>query len=69
MEKVRRLMELRGIGENGSWLLLMEFFGWRRFENRRQVGALSGLVPVPYRSGEMKWEQGISKAGNRWCGR
>ena len=66
VEKVRRLMELRGIGENGSWLLVMEFFGWRRFENRRQVGALSGLVPVPYRSGEMKWEQGISKAGNRW---
>lgn len=63
--QVRRLMQLRGIGENGSWLLVHEFFAWRRFENRRQVGALAGLVPTPYRSGEMDREQGISKAGNR----
>lgn len=66
VEKVRRLSQLRGIGENGSWLLVMEFFAWRRFENRRQVGALAGLVPTPYCSGEMDREQGISKAGNRW---
>ncbi len=64
--KVRRLRQLRGIGENGSWLLVMEFFAWRRFENRRQVGALAGLVPTPYRSGEMDQELGISKAGSRW---
>ena len=66
VETVRRLMRLRGIGENGSWLLAMEFFAWRRFENRRQVGALAGLVPTPYRSGEMDQELGISKAGSRW---
>lgn len=65
VEQVRRLMQLRGIGENVSWLLVHEFFAWRRFENRRQVGALAGLVPTPYRSGEMDREQGISKAGNR----
>lgn len=65
VEQVRRLMQLRGIGENGSWLLVHEFFAWRRFENRRQVGALAGLVPTPYRSGEIDREQGISKAGNR----
>ena len=66
VETVRRLMQLRGIGENGSWLLAMEFFAWRRFENRRQVGALAGLVPTPYCSGEMDQEQGISKTGSRW---
>lgn len=66
VEVARRLMQLRGIGENGAWVLAMEFFGWRRFENRRQVGALAGLVPTPHRSGEMDREQGISKAGSRW---
>jgi transposase len=65
VEKVRRLMRLKGIGENSSWLFVMEFFGWREFRNRRQVGALSGLTPTPYQSGDESREQGISKAGNR----
>jgi len=26
---VRRLMNLRGIGQNGAWLLVYEFFSWR----------------------------------------
>ncbi|MCI0371674.1 MAG: IS110 family transposase, partial [candidate division NC10 bacterium] len=65
-EKVRRLMQLRGIGVNFAWLLVMEFFGWRRFRNRRQVGALAGLAPTPYQSGESRREGGISKAGSVW---
>lgn len=65
MDQVRRLMALRGIGENGAWVLTMEFFSWREFKNRRQVGALSGLAPMPYQSGARSREQGISKAGNR----
>lgn len=64
--KVRQLMKLRSIGPNGAWLFVMEFFGWRRFRNRREVGALAGLTPTPYQSGEESREQGISKAGNRW---
>jgi transposase len=40
-------------------------FGWRRFHNRREVGAVAGLVPTPYDSGESQREQGISKAGNK----
>jgi transposase len=59
------LLTLRGIGESGAAILSSEFFAWRRFENPRQVGALSGLTPTPYRSGEMRREQGIGKAGNR----
>jgi transposase len=44
----------------------MEFFGWRAFRNRREVGALAGLTGTPYQSGDSQQEQGISKAGNRW---
>jgi transposase len=59
------LLTLRGIGESGAAILSSEFFAWRRFENPRPVGALSGLTPTPYRSGELRREQGIGKAGNR----
>ena len=65
VEKVRQLLRLRGIGENSAWLYVMEFFGWRSFRNRREVGALAGLTPTPYQSGDESREQGISKAGNR----
>lgn len=61
--QVRQLMRLRGIGINSAWLYVMEFFGWRQFRNRREVGALAGLTATPYQSGELAHEQGISKAG------
>jgi transposase len=65
IEKVRQLMQLRGIGINGAWLLVMEFFAWREFKNRREVGGLAGVTPTPYQSGESAREQGITKSGNR----
>jgi transposase len=61
---VRRLLALRGIGDNAAWLFVMELFAWRRLKNRRQVGAITGLIPTPYQSGTLDREQGISKAGN-----
>jgi transposase len=61
---VRRLLELRGIGDNAAWLFVMELFAWRQLKNRRQVGAIMGLIPTPYQSGTLDREQGISKAGN-----
>lgn len=64
LEMVRKLMGLSGIGENAAWLWVMEFFGWRHFRNRREVGSLAGLTPTPFDSGASRWEQGISKAGN-----
>ena len=64
-EKVRQLLTLRGIGVNGAWLLVGEFFAWRQFRNRRELGSLAGLTATPYTSGETRREQGISKAGNR----
>jgi transposase len=66
IRQVRQLQRLRGVGDNGSWLLVMEFFGWRKFKNRREVGGLAGLAPTPYASGDSYHDQGISKAGNRW---
>jgi transposase len=65
IQKVRHMARLRGIGEPSAWVLVGEFFGWRQFRNRREVGSLAGLTPTPYQSGESSLEQGISKAGNR----
>jgi transposase len=65
-ECARQLMMLRGIGENAGWMFSAEFFAWREFKNRRQVGGLAGLTGTPYQSGGSNREQGISKAGSRW---
>jgi transposase len=61
---VAQLRELQGIGASSSWVFVMEFFGWRKFRNRKEVGALAGLAPSPYASGGYQREQGISKAGS-----
>jgi len=66
VEQMRQLTTLRSIGPNRAWLLVREFYGWRDFKNRRQVGSLSGLAPSPYNSGDSQRDQGISKAGNRY---
>jgi transposase len=63
--QVRQLNTLRGIGTNSAWLYVMEFFAWRQFRNRKQVGALAGLTPTPHQSGQSRHELGIAKAGNR----
>jgi transposase len=60
-----RLIQLKGIGDTGASVLSTELFGWKQFNNRREVGASVGLTPTPYDSGESSREQGISKAGNQ----
>lgn len=62
--KVQQLALLSGIGPVSAFLLVHEFFGWRQFKNRRQIGALAGLVGVSFSSGKLNRDQGISKAGN-----
>jgi transposase len=62
---VNALPTLRGIGPIGTWTLATEIFGWRQIKNRRQLGALVGLVPAPYQSGESAHDQGITRAGNK----
>ena len=64
-KKALALQNLKGIGEVSSWHLVYEFFGWRKFNNVKEVGAASGLAPTPFASGNLQKEQGISKAGNR----
>lgn len=63
-ELAARLTLLRGVGDTGAYVLSLEFFAWREFKNRRQVGALAGLTGTPFQSGGMDKDQGISKAGN-----
>ena len=65
IDQVRKLLGLKAIGIGSSWLYVHEFFGWRKFQNRKQVGSLSGLAPTPYASGQLDHDQGISKAGNK----
>jgi len=59
-----QLAKLKGLGITDGLVLVKEVF-YRRFDNRRQVGACVGLAGTPYSSGEEERDQGISKAGNR----
>lgn len=60
-----KLGKIKGIGMIRGGVLSEEMLGWRKFRNRREVGALAGLTGTPYSSGDSNREQGISKAGNR----
>jgi len=62
-KKIAALRNLCGVNRS-AFPLVFEFFAWRKFDNRRQVGAAAGLVGTPYQSGTRAREQGISKAGN-----
>jgi transposase len=60
---VAMLMALKGIGKEFAAVLWLEAF-CRTFSNRRQVAAYAGLAATPWRSGSIRHEQGVSKAGN-----
>ena len=60
---VASLARLKGIGPEFASVLYLEGL-FRSFGNRRQVAAYAGLVPTPWKSGQINREQGISKAGN-----
>jgi len=57
------LERLRAIGPEFASVLTLEAF-FRKFSNRRQIAAYSGLAPAPWQSGGINRDQGISKAGN-----
>lgn len=57
----RALQRVRAIGATSAALYSAELFGTRTFQNGRQVSALSGLAPVPYRSDQRVGDLGISK--------
>lgn len=60
--RAAHLHQLRGLQIGTALMLAKEVFA-RDLANRRQVGALSGFVAVPYQSGEAARDQGISRAG------
>ena len=59
-----QVQQLKGIAAGSALVLAKEVFV-RDLHNRREVGALSGLVPMPYQSGAAAHDQGISRAGLR----
>ena len=61
---IAQLQTLRGIGPIGACVLTTEVFAWRQIRNRRELGALAGLVPSLDQSGDYQRDQGISRAGN-----
>ena len=61
----RRLEIWKAMGPKTSRILSAEVFAWRKFNNAKEVGGMSGLTPTPSQSGDVHREQGISKAGNR----
>ena len=65
LAKVRRLMGLKAVGVRSAWVLVTELFAWRDVRGGKELGALVGLTPTPYASGQSEREQGISKAGNK----
>jgi transposase len=65
LDLVRRLMGLKAVGVRSAWILVAELFAWRQVQNGKELGALVGLTPTPYDSGQSAREQGISKAGNK----
>jgi transposase len=65
VKQVQLMAGLRGIGITSAWVFVMEFFGWRQFNNRREVAGAAGLTPTPWQSGGGPREQGIGKTGNK----
>lgn len=58
----QRLARVRGVAARGATILAEELLG-RGVRNRREVGALSGLVSAPYRSGTIQRDQGLAPSG------
>jgi len=58
-----KLIRIRGIGPTFASVLTHEVF-YRSFDNRRQVGSYLGLVSIPWQSGGVRRDQGITRSGN-----
>jgi transposase len=59
---VQRLAHLRGVAARSATVLTTELF-CRDLHNRREVGALTGLVVSPHRSGAMVQQRGVAPGG------
>ena len=61
--KITALQSIRGIGENLAAVPGREVL-YRSFGNRRQLASYVGIAPMPYQSGGMDRDRGMSRAGN-----
>jgi transposase len=59
---IQHVAQLRGVAARSATVLTTELF-WRDLHNGREVGALTGLVPTPYRSGTLVHERGVAPGG------
>jgi transposase len=59
---IAALTRIKGVGPNDASVLVREAF-WRKFTNRRELAAWSGLAPTPWASGTISRDQGIAKTG------
>ena len=59
---IAALTRIHGIGLNDATLLAGEVF-YRDFRNRRELGSWAGLTSVPWASGDVDHDLGISKSG------
>ena len=64
IEKARMLAGLRGIGELTAHALVVELFGWREFQNRREIGAFVGMDGKRHDSGETEKDGAITRKGD-----
>jgi transposase len=60
--RAQRFVRLRGIAARSAPVLADELLS-RDLRNRREVGALAGLVSAPYRRGTMQRDQGLVRSG------
>lgn len=65
IEKVGRATMFRGVGVTTAWGLVVEMFGWREFNNRRELGAYVGIDGKRRDSGGTDKDRGITRQGNR----
>jgi transposase len=62
LQMAQRVTQLQGIAARSATVLAEELFS-RDLRNRRQVGALTGLVSAPYRSGTTQHDAGLIGSG------
>ena len=58
------LMQYKGVGERIALGLVWYVGDFHRFSNGKKFASYLGLTPVPWESGKMRRNQGISKSGN-----
>jgi transposase len=61
----RQGMPRKGLGSHGSWWWVRAVFGWRAWQQRREVGGGAGGTPTPDHSGESARAHGLTTAGTR----